>query len=150
DPETWKPVPDGQPGSLVVTPLWTNNVTPFLRWSSGDIVIYREADDRSGPYAMFPILKHTQRTTGFFKIRGVNINHAEFEDLMFALEHVPDFKAEAVASDGLDALRLSVELRRGSDAASACAAIGQRIKGVFEMTAEIVVLDPGHLAKEFE
>jgi len=99
---------------------------------------------------VFPILKHTQRTTGFFKIRGVNINHAEFEDLMFALEDITDFKAEAVASAGLDALRLSVELRRGCDAASATAAIAQRTKTVFEVTPEIVVLATGFLAKEFE
>ena len=38
DPDTHAPVAEGQVGSLVVTPLWTNNVTPFLRWSSGDLV----------------------------------------------------------------------------------------------------------------
>jgi phenylacetate-CoA ligase len=150
DPQTWRPVPEGQPGCLVVTPLWTNTVTPFLRWSSGDIVIAREADDRSGPYSVFPVLKHTQRTTGFFKIRGVNINHAEFEDLMFALEEITDFKAEAVASAGLDGLRLSVELKRGCDSSTAITTIAQRTKSVFEVTPEIVVLDPGFLAKEFE
>jgi phenylacetate-CoA ligase len=31
DPSTREPVPDGQVGALVVTPLFTNNVTPFLR-----------------------------------------------------------------------------------------------------------------------
>ncbi|MDP9086353.1 MAG: AMP-binding protein, partial [Pseudomonadota bacterium] len=35
DPQTNAPVAEGEVGSLVVTPLWTNNVTPFLRWSSG-------------------------------------------------------------------------------------------------------------------
>lgn len=150
DPETWVPVPDGRAGTLVVTPLWTNNVTPFLRWSSGDIVIRQEADDGAGPFSVFPTLKHTQRTTGFFKIRGININHAELEDLMFALDDVTDFKAEAVALDGLEALRLSVELRRGIDAGAACTAIRQRTKTVLELTPEIVVLDSGHLAKEFE
>jgi len=38
DPETFMPVQEGAVGTLVVTPLWTNNVTPFLRWSSGDLV----------------------------------------------------------------------------------------------------------------
>ena len=38
DPDTNAPVAEGEVGSLVVTPLWTNNVTPFLRWSSGDLV----------------------------------------------------------------------------------------------------------------
>ncbi len=149
-PDTQEPVPDGTAGSLVVTPLFTNHVTPFLRWMSGDIVIREEADDGAGPYSVFPILKHTQRTTGFFKIRGININHAELEDLMFALEHVTDFKAEAVATDGLDELRLSVELRRGTDREHAVAALIRHTKNAFELTPSIAVLDSGHLAKEFE
>src|SRR5262245_21239587 len=35
-PETQKPVAPGHEGTLVVTPLWTNSATPFLRWHSGD------------------------------------------------------------------------------------------------------------------
>ena len=38
DETTGEPVPEGEVGSLVMTPLWNNNVTPFLRWSSGDLV----------------------------------------------------------------------------------------------------------------
>jgi phenylacetate-CoA ligase len=32
------PVPEGEVGSLVMTALWSNTMTPFLRWSSGDLV----------------------------------------------------------------------------------------------------------------
>ena len=81
-PETFLPVAEGETGTLVVTPLWTNNATPFLRWSSGDLVIYSEADDGAGPFSVFPRIRHTHRTTGFFKVRGVNINHAELEDFV--------------------------------------------------------------------
>ena len=47
-PETHAPVPEGEVGALVVTPLWTNTVTPFLRWLSGDLVTLRDADDGAG------------------------------------------------------------------------------------------------------
>jgi phenylacetate-CoA ligase len=150
DPQSLRPVAEGQPGTLVVTPLFTNNVTPFLRWNSGDIVTWHEADDQSGPYSVFPVIKHTHRTTGFFKIRGININHAEFEDLMFALEMVTDFKAEAVTLDGLENLRVSVELRRGANSGDAVADIMRRTKQVCELTPVVVVLEAGALAKEFE
>lgn len=150
DPATGAPVPEGAEGTLVVTPLFTNNATPFLRWNSGDIVRYREHGDHDGPFSVFPLVKHAHRTAGFFKIRGVNINHAEFEDMMFAERDIGDFKAELVAKDGLDALRLSVEFRRGVDAAAAVAAVGRRVKSTFEVTPEVVVLDPGTLAREFE
>jgi len=38
-------VKEGETGTLIVTALLSNNVTPFLRWSSGDLVSYSEADD---------------------------------------------------------------------------------------------------------
>ncbi|MBI3707138.1 MAG: phenylacetate--CoA ligase family protein [Proteobacteria bacterium] len=150
DPQTTAPVDDGKPGCLVVTPLWTNNVTPFLRWNSGDIVVRHEADDGTGPFAVFPIVKHAHRTAGFFKVRGININHAEFEDFMFADHDVGDFKCEAVSNGGLDALRVSVEFRRGTDPGAAMAALAQRTKTVFELSPDIIVLEPGTLAREFE
>ena len=76
DPETLAPVKEGEIGTLVVTPLWTNNITPFLRWSSGDLVTWQRGDDDAGPFSVFPLVKHAHRTSGFFKIRGVNLNHA--------------------------------------------------------------------------
>ena len=51
----------------------------------------------SGSYAdLFPMIRHANRTTGFFKVRGVNVNHAEFEDLMFRHAEVLDFQAVLV------------------------------------------------------
>ncbi len=144
------PVAPGTTGSLVVTPLWTNTVTPFLRWSSGDIVTYAEADDGAGPFSVFPTITHAHRTAGFFKIRGININHAEFEDFMFADRDIGDFKCEARSADGGDVLRVCVEFRRAVDAAAASAALRARTKALFELTPEIAVLEAGTLAREFE
>ena len=42
DLKTGDPVAEGDEGGLVVTPLFTNNATPFIRWSSGDIGVYKE------------------------------------------------------------------------------------------------------------
>lgn len=151
DPETWKPVPEGTPGTLIVTPLYTNHATPFLRWNSGDVVVYRDRGDNPGPYGVFPLLRHAHRTAGFFKVRGVNINHQEFEDFLFANPAVNDFKADAIADDrGIDGLRLSVELKRGADAAAAVAAIVADTKRVFELTPDVTIIPVGTLAKEFE
>lgn len=150
DPETREPVPEGEVGSLVVTPLWTNHVTPFLRWMSGDLVTYREADDGAGPFSVFPLVKHAHRTSGFFKVRGVNINHSEFEDFMFRDRAVTDFKCEAVSEGDLDLLRLSVEFARGTDPSAASRALAHAVKQAFEVTPEVVVLATGTLAREFE
>ena len=150
DPDTYVPVAEGNVGCLVVTPLWTNNVTPFLRWSSGDLVTWQRGDDDTGPFSVFPLIKHAHRTSGFFKIRGVNINHSDFEDFIFRNVDISDFKAELVTERDLDAMVLSVEVRRGVDATAMVEALTSAVRNQFEVTPRIVVVETGSLAKEFE
>lgn len=148
DPATLEPVAEGTPGTLVVTPLWSFTGTPFLRWSSGDVVTWREAEG-DGPFGVFPLVKHAHRTAGFFKVRGINLGHAEFEDFMFANRAVADFKAELVNEGGLDELVLSIELGREADGDAAQRVI-REVKGRFELNPRIVILERGTLAREFE
>jgi len=142
DPATLEPVAEGEQGVLVVTPLRTNHATPFLRWNTGDIVSVREAQG-SGPYAVFPLVKHAHRTAGFFKVRGVNIGHGEFEDHMFARREVADFRCEVINEGGLDQLVVYVELRGEAD-------LERSIKARFEVTPLIREVPPGSIAREFE
>src|ERR1700730_14174646 len=150
DPQTLAPVGEGEAGTLVVTPLWTNNVTPFLRWSPGDLVTWRRGREDGRPYSVFPRVKHAHRTTGFFKVRGISLNHADMEDFMFTNAAIGDFKAEVVSKRGLDVLVLSIEVRRGADSAAVAAELRQSVKDRFELTPEVAVLETGTLAKEFE
>jgi phenylacetate-CoA ligase len=150
DAATHEPVEEGAVGALVVTPLWTNNVTPFLRWSSGDLVTWQRGDDDSGPFSVFPLVKHAHRTSGFFKIRGININHAEFEDFIFRNVDIGDFKAELITERDLDTMLLSVEVRRGVDPTGAVASLKSAVRDQFELTPQIAVVETGTLAKEFE
>jgi phenylacetate-CoA ligase len=150
DPQSLEPVKDGETGTLVVTSLWTNNVTPFLRWSSGDLVSYSEADDGAGAFSVFPRVKHAHRTTGFFKVRGVNLGHQDLEDFMFRQPEIADFRAEALNEGDNDVLRLSIELRRGADPHRLSEQLQSSIKNRFELQPQVVVLDTGTLAREFE
>jgi phenylacetate-CoA ligase len=150
DPSTHAPVGEGETGCLVVTPLWTNNVTPFLRWSSGDLVSWRRGEEDERPYSVFPRVKHAHRTTGFFKVRGISLNHADMEDFMFANPAIGDFKAEVVSKHDLDVLVLSIEVGRGTDSAAVAAELRQSVKDRFELTPEVAVLETGTLAKAFE
>jgi phenylacetate-CoA ligase len=150
DPKSLEPVKEGETGTLIVTALCSNNVTPFLRWSSGDLVTYSEADDGAGPYSVFPRLKHAHRTSGFFKVRGINLGHQDLEDFMFRHHEIGDFRAEALNEGGNDVLRLSIECRRGADGAALCRLIGGEVKARFELAPQMVLLETGTLAKEFE
>jgi phenylacetate-CoA ligase len=150
DPQTNAPVEEGAVGALVVTPLWTNNVTPFLRWSSGDLVTWRRGDDAAGPFSVFPLVKHAHRTAGFFKVRGININHADFEDFIFRNVEIGDFKAELVTEGALDAMVVSVEVRRGVAPTAAAERLKTAVRDKFGLTPHILVVENGTLAREFE
>ncbi len=141
-----EPVPEGEVGSLVVTPLWNNCMTPFLRWSSGDLVsISNKNLPETFPWSVFPLLKHARRTVGFFKVRGVNINHADLEDALFRDPDVVDFRAEVYNADDNDVLHLFVEKRAGTREGTV-----EAVKRTFQVTPEVTLLPRGTIAKEFE
>ncbi len=152
DEETGELVPEGETGTFCVTPLFTNNATPFLRWNSGDIVRLIEKGKSSGKIAeLFPMIQHAARTTGFFKIRGVNLNHSEFEDFMFRNPDINDFQAILeTGDDDLENMRVKIEIKRGADTDAVAAAMVDEIKRVFEISAIIDVQELGTLAKAFE
>ena len=145
DEKTGEPVPEGEIGSLVVTPLWNNTMTPFLRWSSGDLVSISSDPASEHPWSVFPMLRHARRTVGFFKVRGVNINHAELEDALFRDPEVVDFRAEVANEGDNDVLRLFVEMRSQHEAA-----IVDAIRKTFQITPQITSLPRGTIAREFE
>ncbi len=150
DETTGMPVPEGEPGRLVVTSLFSNNAAPFLRWDSGDIVIYKSEGDSDTPFSVFPVIRHAHRTAGFFKVRGVNINHAEFEDFMFADPRINDFKVVVSTNDtGLDVFSLIVELPPNQDRQVVIADVAEKTKRIFEITADIQVMETGGIAREF-
>lgn len=146
DPKTFEPVKQGDEGVLVVTPLCTNNATPFLRWNTGDIVSMTDRPG-SGPYGVFPLVKHAHRTAGFFKVRGVNIGHGEFEDHMFATRAVADFRCEVTNDQGLDQFVVIVEIR---GEAAVLPELERGIKARFEVTPVLRTVPPGTIAREFE
>jgi phenylacetate-CoA ligase len=147
DEATGSPVAAGESGRLVMTPLWNNTVTPFLRWDTGDYVTL--LSEGAGPLHAYLRIAHAARTAGFFKVRGININQAEIEDLMHRAPAVADFKIEAVETAALDTLRISIELARGADLEAARRDVAAAIKRTFELTPELVVLAAGTLEREF-
>jgi len=150
DPDTLEPVPEGEVGMLVTTPLWTNHGTPFIRWSAGDLVTHRTEHGNAGPWQVFPVVKHAHRTAGFFKVRGINITHADFEDFMFAIPQVKDFMLEVVPEGDRDELRVSIEVVQDADERALAGELDKRIKEVFELAARIEVLATGTLGAAFE
>jgi len=145
DDQTGEPAADGEVGSLIVTPLWSNSMTPFLRWSSGDLVSLSSQGAGDGPWSVYPVMRHERRTVGFFKVRGVNINHSDLEDAMFRDPEVVDFRAELLNEGSNDVLHLHVEMR-----AQARERVIDVIKKTFQVTPQVTLLKRGTIAREFE
>jgi len=148
DEKSGEPVPEGEVGSLVVTPLWNNSMTPFLRWSSGDLVsLSNEEKIANGmPWSVFPLMRHARRTIGFFKVRGVNINHADLEEAMFRDPAVVDFRAEVTSDGDNDVFQVFMELR----SENARGRVIDTIKKTFQVTPQVTLLERGTIAREFE
>jgi phenylacetate-CoA ligase len=101
-------------------------------------------------FALLPVMRHAHRTAGFFKVRGVNIGHTDFEDMMFADTQVADFRVEVLATDGTDVLRVHLEAGSGADPAALAPALAARVRRTFEVTPDLVWCPPGTIAKAFE
>ena len=96
-----------------------------------------QASDGDGPFSVFPLVKHAHRTTGFFKVRGINLNHSEFEDFMFRNDGVADFKAELV--ERARSRRAAAVDRAAARRGAAAVADGLRaaVRDTFGLTPEV-------------
>ena len=83
-------------------------------------------------------------------LRGINLGHQDLEDFMFRYVEIGDFRAEALNDGGNDVLRLAIECRRGADGTALCRRIADEMKAKFELSPQVVLLESGTLAKEFE
>lgn len=150
DDVTKEPVGEGENGILVFTPYWNNETTPFLRWETGDYVSYYEHGETDGPLSVYPLMRHAARTSGFFKVRGININHADFEDFMHRRLDITDFKVEVEETDTLDMMRVSIEVSDPAQAEGPVTALREDVRKTFELTPDIAVLETGTLEKELQ
>lgn len=134
----------------MTTPYWNNEMTPFLRWETGDYVSYYEKGDTDGHLSVYPMIRHAARTSGFFKVRGININHADFEDFMHRRLDITDFKVEVEETDTLDLMRVSIEISGTAKTDETTSSLQDDIRKTFELSPEIAVLDAGTLEKELQ
>jgi phenylacetate-CoA ligase len=110
DPETLEPVPEGEPGELVITTL-TREAVPMIRYRTRDIArIYREPcpcgrnTTRMGRVA--------GRSDDMLIIRGVNVFPSQIEEALLRVEGTtPHYLIEVDRPGTLDQVTVKVEIR---------------------------------------
>ena len=150
DENNMQPVADGETGILTVTPLYTNNATPFIRWVSGDLVSLSNRCGCRNAYGHLPVLRLAGRTTGFFKLRGVNINHVELEDLLLATREIADYRVVATLDGHREVLRIEVEPEASVNVGDTLKAVAGSIERAFGLSPEVLPVPAGLIAKELQ
>ncbi len=130
DPETLKPVEEGEDGMLVITTL-SKQATPFLRYATKDIVsITHEpcpACGRTSPR----ISRVKGRTDDMLIIRGVNIFPSQIEGVLTEIEGTePHYQILVKREGALDSIDVQVEVdeRYFSDEIRQLEALERRIR----------------------
>ena len=109
DPDTFEPLPSGEPGELVFTTL-TKEAFPIIRYRTKDIsTLYTEqcACGRT----LVRMEKVTGRTDDMLIIRGVNVFPSQVEHVLMGIEGVePHYQIEVNREGNLDTMSVLVEV----------------------------------------
>jgi phenylacetate-CoA ligase len=146
DPQSGEPVPDGEPGELVLTSL-TKEAMPVIRYRTRDLTCLRPG--------RFTAMRHLKRITAraddMLIVRGVNVFPSQVEELIAACADLaPHYHIEISRPQRLDEMHVRVEAR-GDLAVLDCRAtervLGERFKAMVGIAAHFEVMASGTLAR---
>ena len=146
DPETGAVLPDGEEGELVFTSL-TKEAMPIVRYRTRDLTRLLPGTARS----MRRMAKITGRSDDMMIIRGVNVFPSQIEEHILSVPALaPHFMIELTRPDRMDMVRLSVEAREDTDAATHAEhayTLAHRIKTMVGISVKIDVQPAGSLPR---
>ena len=146
DPETGKPVPEGQMGEITLTTL-VKEGAPLFRFRTHDLASFIPGSCACGsPYPRIsPIMG---RSDDMVKVKGCILFPSTIEEV---IKKVPgtssEYRAEIEHVDGRDQLTLFVEVEGGVDRTEAALTLKFRFKERLNMTPEVKVVGEGELPR---
>jgi phenylacetate-CoA ligase len=109
DPDTERPVPEGEEGELVVTTL-SKHAMPMLRYRTRDISAFVPGSCPCGR-TLRRIKRISRRSDDMFIIRGVNVFPSQVESALLAVEGaLPHYQIILTREEGLDQMEVHVEV----------------------------------------
>ncbi len=151
DPDTERPVADGEAGELVITTL-TKEALPMLRYRTRDIT--RLATEKCVCGRTHARLQRiTGRTDDMLIIRGVNLYPSQVEAALLGIAELePHYQLVVDRVNHLDELTIEVEARSSvSFTPETFAAIGERVrhhvKSMVGVTAKVKMMTAGSVPR---
>lgn len=146
DPQTGRPLPEGEMGELVLTTL-TKQAMPLLRYRTGDLTRFLPKRCACGR-TMRRIERIRGRADDMLIVRGVNLYPSEVERVLLQTPEVSsEYRLVLERPGAMDQLTLEVELA----ARAAEGALAERIQGQLKrelgVTAIVRLVPPGTLPR---
>ena len=152
DPETGDPVPDGEMGELVLTPLGKQAI-PVLRYRTHDltrVVCEPCACGRTSARMQ----KVRARCDDMLIIRGTNVFPSQVEDVLSGIRGVtPHYRIVLETANGLDRMTVHVELKPEAfldsfeEMEGLRRAIEEKLKGVLLVGVRVKLVEPGGIER---
>jgi phenylacetate-CoA ligase len=145
DPDTGRPVPDGEAGNLLVTHLRSRG-TAFLRYAVGDVVrMTRERCPSCGRTAE-RLISQPRRLRDLVKVNGTLVNLAVLGDALTEVSGVAEHRVvldHTVPGDELSGDAIVVEVAAvGRDTDEVLANVRERIRALVHVTPEVRAVRP--------
>jgi phenylacetate-CoA ligase len=147
DPDTGRPVPEGEAGELVITTL-TKEALPMIRYRTRDITRLATARCACGR-SHARLQRITGRNDDMLIIRGVNVYPSQIEAVLVGLPGIaPHYQLVVERNGSLDELTVEVE---AAALEAACeeleARVRHQIKSMIGVTTKVVAKKPGEVPR---
>ena len=147
DPATLGPVPDGQPGELVLTNLG-RSASPVIRYRTGDVVVRRSEPCRCGRTLARLEGGILARTDDMVSIRGVNVYPTVVESVVRGFHEVVEFRSTVSRAGAMRSLSLEIELASGAeDAPAIVKRLTEHLREALGLTVPVRIAERGALPR---
>jgi phenylacetate-CoA ligase len=150
DPDTWEPVPEGKPGILVVSNLYSE-AQPILRYVMGDWITVTTEACGCGRTQMRAVGGLRGRNDKLIKIRGLLFFPSAIEDAVRSIPEVSDeFRIVIDRVGDMDQVKATVEpasARPEADDPSLQAVVARSLKGTLGIRVDVEVVPHGSLER---
>jgi len=146
DPQTLKPVPDGEMGEIVITTL-VKEGAPLIRYRTHDLsrIIPGECPCGSKHPRIDTIMG---RTDDMMKIKGVNVFPSQIEEILQAFPEVSsEYQIRISHLDGKDTMRIYVETNGSVNFLELADRIALKVKSAIGFTPLVKVVENGLLPR---